>query len=51
MSFVFMYLCHVGCMIVDFGVGSFGSFLCSVSAGWRRMASRLLLQYKVVVES
>ncbi len=32
MSSVLMYLCRVGCMIVEFGVGYFGSFLGSVSA-------------------
>ncbi len=41
MSVVFVYLCHVGCIIVEFGVGSFGSFLCSVSADWRRAALRV----------
>jgi hypothetical protein len=35
---VFMYLCHAGCTIVELGWLSFGSFLCAVSAGWRRMA-------------
>ncbi len=38
---VFMYLCHVGCMIVELGWLSFGSFLCLLSADWRRMALRV----------
>lgn len=37
MSFVLRYLCHVGCIIVEFGAGSVGSFLCSVVAYWRRV--------------
>jgi hypothetical protein len=40
-SSMFMYLCHMECMIVEFGVGSFGSFLCSVSANWRKVALRV----------
>ncbi len=40
---VFMYLCHVECMVVECGVVSFGSFLCSVSADWRRVALRVFI--------
>ena len=43
MSVLLMYGCHVGCMIVDVGVMSFGSFLCSVLAGWMRVALRVLI--------
>ncbi len=38
MAYVLMYLCHVGCMVVEFGAESLGSFLCSVLAFWRRVA-------------
>ena len=38
-----MYLCHVGCMSVVVGAVSFGSFLVSVLAGWRRVALRVLI--------
>ncbi len=38
MSSVLMYLCHVGCIIVEFGAVSMGSFLCSVVVFWRRVA-------------
>ncbi len=41
MSFVLMHWCHVGCMIVDVGAMSFGNFLFSVLAGWRRVALRV----------
>ncbi len=43
MSFVLMYLCHVGCMHVDVGAVSFGSFLFSVVADWRRVAPRVFI--------
>ena len=43
MSFVLMYECHVWCMVVDFGAGSFGNFLVSVRAGWRRVARRVFI--------
>ena len=43
MSSVLMYWCHVGCMIVDVGVMSFGSFLFSVLAGWMSVALRVLI--------
>jgi hypothetical protein len=33
----------VGCMIVDVGVMSFGSFLFSVLAGWMSVALRVLI--------
>ena len=43
MSSVLMYWGHVGCMIVDVGVMSFGSFLFSVLAGWTSVALRVLI--------
>ena len=43
MSSVFMYWCHVGCIIVAVGVMSFGSFLFSVLAGWMSVALRVLI--------
>ena len=43
MSCLLMYWCHVGCMLVAFGVMSFGSFLFSVLAGWMRVALRVLI--------
>ncbi len=43
MSSVLMYGCHVWCMAVDFGAGSFGNALFSVWAGWRRVALRVFI--------
>ena len=43
MSSVLMYWYHVGCMIVDVGVMSFGSFLFSVLTGWMSVALRVLI--------
>ena len=43
MSDVLMYWCHVGCMIVDVGAMSFGYFMFSVLAGWRRVALRVFI--------
>ncbi len=43
MSSVLMYWCHVECMIVEAGVVSFGSFLCSVLAGWMSVALRVFI--------
>ena len=43
MSTLLMYWCHVGCMMVDVGVMSFGSFLFSVLAGWMSVALRVLI--------
>jgi hypothetical protein len=43
MSSVLMYWCHVGCMIVDVGAMSFGYFMFSVLAGWRRVAVRVFI--------
>ena len=43
MSYMLMYWCHVGCMLVAFGVMSFGSFLFSVLAGWMSVALRVLI--------
>ena len=40
---VLMYWYHVGCMFVDVGVVSFGSFLFSVVAGWMSVARRVLM--------
>ncbi len=42
-SAVLMYWCHVWCMVVIVGSTSFGSFLCSVLAGRRRVALRVLI--------
>ena len=42
-SAVFMYCCHVWCMVVAVGSLSFGNFLCSVLAGRRRVALRVLI--------
>ena len=43
MSAVFMYWCHVWCMIVVVVSMSFGNFLCSVFDGRRRVALRVLM--------
>ena len=43
MSAVLMYLCHVWWMVVVLVSVSFGNFLCSVLAGRRRVALRVLI--------
>ena len=43
MSAVLMYLCHVWWMVVVLVSVSFGNFLCSVFAGRRRVALRVLM--------
>ena len=40
---VLMYWCHVWCMAVDVDAMSFGNFLFSVLAGWRRVALRVFI--------
>jgi hypothetical protein len=40
---VLMYWSHVWCMVVDVGHVSFGNFLFSVLAGWRRVALRVFI--------
>ena len=42
-SAVLMYGCHVWCMVVIVGSTSFGSFFCSLLAGRRRVALRVLI--------
>ncbi len=43
MSSVLRYLCHVGCIIVEFGAGSMGTFMCSVVAFWRMVAQSVFI--------